>query len=104
MNIQDFKNKKFLPNSELNQLVDIIFSELSVCTIDSTLSKRQLGRVAKEWLQDNGLHQFADRWSLCLLIGGLLKLCLHARFEETRRQIANGEERRVVDIKLGEIS
>jgi len=87
MNIEDLKNKKFLPNSELHQLVDLMFSEMSIHTIDSFTTKRQLAWRTKEWFQDNGLHHFADRWSLCLLIGGLLKLSWHNQIRQTKRII-----------------
>jgi hypothetical protein len=85
MNIESLKSKTFLTNAEVTDLAELIFSELSVTAIDSTMTTRQVAFRTKEWLRDEGLRQFADRWSLCLLLGKQLRLLKHASILEVKQ-------------------
>ena len=82
--IEYYKPKSYLTSSEVTALAELIFSELSVFAIDSTQSTRQVANRTKEWLRDEGLHQFANRWSLCLLLGKQLQLLKHASILEVK--------------------
>lgn len=85
MTATKFKSKKFLLNAEVIELAELIFSELSVFSIDSTQTTRQVAFRAQQWLRDEGLPQFADRWSLCLLLGKQLRLLKHASILEVKQ-------------------
>jgi hypothetical protein len=87
--IESLKSKTFLTNAEVADLAELIFSELSVFSIDSTMTTRQVAIRTKEWLRDEGLHQFADRWSLCLLLGKQLRLLKHSSIMEVKTILAN---------------
>ena len=87
--IEFFKPKSFLTNAEVIGLAELIFSELSVFAIDSTMTTTQIAIRVQDWLRDEGLHQFADRWSLCLLLGKQIKLLNHASIMEVKTILAN---------------
>ena len=87
--IEFFKPKFFLTNAEVIGLAELIFSELSIHAIDSTMTTTQIAMRTQQWLKDEGLHQFADRWSLCLLLGSQIKLLKHASIMEVKTILAN---------------